>query len=108
MKHFKLLLVGLVALLTVCSCSKETNLCPSGFIDIYKSGSVKLIVNKEGSDEIVDLKKKGDTYNYLYCEIKSISAVALEDNTTLRINGGIVYLQKDEAIDLMPIVELTK
>lgn len=98
MNKLLLLIVSLVAILAI-SCKKEDNLCPKGYVDIYKTGSAKVIVTYADTVKINDIEK-GFQVGYKSCEVISLSAVALEDNTTLRVNGGIYYLSKGEAVDL--------
>lgn len=105
MKLKSILLLGLVALLTVTtmSCQKDEELCPTGYVEVYQTGSAKVIITQTEGVISQDLKA-GQSISYNSCETTAISVYGLESSTSIRINGYIVRIQKSEAKDLTEFI----
>lgn len=92
-------ILGMGLLLSTTSCSKQQpwEELEQLRIDIYKNqGSAHLSIDFISRyDEEHQIAQK-ESLRLVRSEVNTVTATALEDNTALRINGRIIYLDKGE------------
>lgn len=89
-----LLLILMIALLGLASCSKHTDLenAQEQVLDIYKTGKADVTIYYTNDWKESRILQKGQEVRFYKSEVDSIKVTALEDNTSLRLNGSITYL----------------
>ena len=99
-----MLIIGIGMLLSA-SCAKDVPLNEKTlYIDVMK-GSMSVVVYKnDGSQAEFELKNDYKA-TYRIVDVKSIVGVALEDNTTGRISGGLAHLNKGESFSYDPVTK---
>lgn len=89
--------MGLILSTTSCDKHKTWEELEHIVVDIYKQqGSAHFLIDfitKE--DEEFQLKEK-ESFRFLRSEVSTVTVTALEDNTTVRIHGQIIYLDKED------------
>lgn len=83
---------------TLVSCSEHTDLenAQEQVLDVYQSGSVEVTINFYNRLPETSILQVNQEINVLKSEVESITVVALEDNTKVRLNGAINAMNKDD------------
>lgn len=93
-------ILGMGLILSTASCSKQATWeeLPQLSIDIYKNqGAAHISVDFVSRyDEEHEINSAVKSLNLIKGEVKSLTITALEENTVIRINGQIIYLDKGD------------